>query len=233
MKKEHLKKIAELGRVCTIAFDKGLIDTHSGNISTGIGDHILITKTGKSLINLKPQDFTLVPIIKPKKDKKGNGSSDCNESDASSEIDIHRFILRSFPNSTVFHSHPIDAITLSLHMDYGLIKLPDEIKKKQIGKEGFNIYKKLYKKYPNLQIITPLDFESAYYFPHIFVLPLNLVEDIKAKSSVIDFEAKEMFKENGVFMIKSHGSFAWGKTPLEALRWTMMLEASAKVILSF
>lgn len=198
----YLKKILELARVCNIAFDKDLIDTHSGNISMGAGEDLLITKTGRSLINLKPQDFTLAPVIKPEKEDK---------SGASSEIDIHRFILRSFPNSTVFHSHPLNAIALSL----SLHKNTDNNKKK----------------YPELDEITPLDFESAYFFPVIYVFPLNLIEDIRANNLKTEFEAKDIFKENGVFMIKSHGSFAWGRTPLDALRWTIMLEASAKIIL--
>lgn len=81
--------------------------------------------------------------------------------------------------------------------------------------------------------IIPLDFETAYFFPKIYIFPLSFIADIKAKNLNIDLKAKDIFKENGVFMIKSHGAFAWGKTPLDALRWTLMLEASAKIILSF
>ena len=47
-KPEYYKNIAELGRVCKIAFDKGLLDTHSGNISMDIKKGILITKTGEA-----------------------------------------------------------------------------------------------------------------------------------------------------------------------------------------
>ncbi|MCL4542252.1 MAG: class II aldolase/adducin family protein [Deltaproteobacteria bacterium] len=227
---KYRKKILELRRVCNIAFDKDLIDTHSGNISMGIDKDLLITKTGRSLVNLKQQDFTVVPITRPKKgDKKYN---DCSDNGASSEIDIHRFILKSFPNSTVLHSHPLDAVVLSLHTGYGFIKPPD-IKTPRISTSSFNKIEKLYKEYPGLSEITPLDFESAYFFPKIYVFPLNLINDIKTKNLMADFEAREIFKENGVFMIKSHGSFAWGKTPLDALRWTMMLEASAKIILKY
>ncbi len=89
MKKNSIEfdeKILELRRVCNIAFDKGLIDTHSGNIGMGIGDNVLITKTGRSLIDLQSHDFTTVPLIKSKKDTKSM------DGDASSEIDIYRFI---------------------------------------------------------------------------------------------------------------------------------------------
>jgi len=91
--------------------------------------------------------------------------------------------------------------------------------------------KKIYKEYPGLDKITPADFESAYFFPEIYVLPLKLMEDIKAGKMKFKLEAKDIFKENGVFMIKSHGSFSWGQTPLDALRWTMALEASSEIIL--
>ncbi|MCL4321332.1 MAG: class II aldolase/adducin family protein [Deltaproteobacteria bacterium] len=216
----YLKRIAELRQVCKIAFDKGLIDTHSGNISIGLGKNLLITKTGRSLINLKPQDFTAVSIIKPKKGDKDGG--------ASSEINIHRFILKSFPDSTVFHSHPLNAIALSLSPHKNM----DNNKEKGDRFKSVPFFlENLYKKYPELDEITPLDFESTYFFPKIYVFPLNLIEDIKTNNLKTGFEAKDIFKENGVFMIKSHGSFAWGKTPLDALRWTIMLEASAKIIL--
>lgn len=220
----YSKIITELKRVCNIAFDKDFIDTHSGNISVGTGDDILITKTGRSLIDLKLQDFTIVPLNKPEKN---------NDNDPSSEIDIHRFILKSFPNSTVLHSHPINAVSLSLHMDYGQTVPNINIKKPDINARNINKIKELYAKYNGMDEITALDFESAYFFPKIYVFPLDFIEDIKADRLKIKLEASDIFKENGVFMIKSHGSFSWGKTPLDALRWTIMLESTAKIILSF
>lgn len=219
MKKEqaYLKEILDLNRVCKIAFDKDLLDTHSGNIGMGIGGDVLITKTGRSLIDLKPQDFTIVPLY---------GS---DGSDASSELEIHKFILKSFPGSTVLHSHPLNAIalSLSLHENNNNTAMKDDK-----FKSAPLIIKKLYKKYPDLDKITPIDFECAYFFPEIYVFPLKFIEDIKTHNLLKPVcEAKDIFKENGVFMIKSHGSFSWGKTPLEALRWTMALEASSKIIL--
>lgn len=204
-------QIDELRQVCNVAFDKGLLDTHSGNISLGIGKDLLITKTGRSLLDLEPDDFTIEPIACSK-------SPMADNYEASSEIDVHRFILDSFPGSAIFHAHPINAIALSLLAEQG-------------GTES-NQISFLSKKYPELKIITPLDFETNYFFPRIFVFPLKFIDDIKAKNPIVDFKAKDIFKENDVFMIHSHGSFAWGKTPMEALRWTMMLDTSAKIIIS-
>ena len=222
-KLEYSKYVSELGRVCKIAFDKGLIDTHSGNISMGIKKSILITKTGKSLINLKPSDFTSVPLNPEKQSRNGLNPAESTEaSEPSSELEIHKFILKSFPGSTVFHSHPVNAIALSLILN----------KKRAVKfKSSSLVIRKLHAEYPDLDKITPLDFESAYFFPEIYILPLKFTEDIKSGGLKLKLEAKDMFKENGVFMIKSHGSFSWGPTPLEALRWTMALEASSEIIL--
>ncbi|HEC25537.1 MAG TPA: hypothetical protein ENI54_05980 [bacterium] len=216
---ESDEKILELRQVCNIAFDKGLIDTHSGNIGMGIGDNVLITKTGRSLIDLQSSDFTTVPIMKSEKDTKSM------DGDASSEIGVYRFILKSFPCSTIFHSHPPNAIALTLNQHKNSNTENQEPESKPC------LLKSLREKYSGLDEIVPLDFESAYFFPKIYVFPLNLMENIKNDTLKTTFEAKDIFKENGVFMIKSHGSFAWGKTPLDALRWTMVLESSAKIIL--
>ena len=218
-KHEYSKNISELRYVCKIAFDKGLLDTHSGNISTEINKKILITKTGRSLINLKRSDFTAVPLNQ-NLNKKRPGLTD---NVASSELEIHKFILKSFPGSTVLHSHPLNAIALSICLD--------KIKKHDKFSSSPQAVKNIYKIYPDLNKITPVDFESAYFFPEIYVMPLQLIEDIKSGKFMPKLEAKDIFKENGVFMIKSHGSFSWGKTPLDALRWTMALEASSKIIL--
>ncbi|MHB1545418.1 MAG: class II aldolase/adducin family protein [bacterium] len=217
-KTEYSKNVLELGRVCKIAFDKGFLDTHSGNISMGINRNILITKTGRSLIDLKPRDFTVVPLSSE------NESRRCGftENGPSSELEVHRFILKSFPGSTVLHSHPLNAIALSLSLD--------KINKNKFEPSTLAV-KNIYKEYPDLDKISPVDFESAYFFPEIYVLPLKLIEDIKTDKLKLKFEAKDIFKENGVFMIKSHGSFSWGQNPLDALRWTMALEASSEIIL--
>ncbi len=213
-----------------MAFDKNLIDTHSGNISMGIRDTMLITVAGKSLIDLKDADFTTVPLRvsvrnKPNKEAPHIGPV------PSSEIEVHRFILQSFPDSTVFHSHPPSATALSI--------LSCNKKVRSIMREGNNEFTKnqiknaeeVCSKYPETTFITPLDFETRYFFPQIPVYPLSFTEDIKKGRGFADFKKIGIFGGNGVFMVKSHGSFAWGKTPLDALRWTLVLETAAKLIL--
>lgn len=230
-KESSLLKIKEMRVVCNIAFDKDLIDTNSGNISYGLGKDMLITKTGASLMNLKYEDFTVASV--------SAGNVQLNYHPASSELAIHRFILKSFPESCVFHAHPSSAIALSL-LDNILSNKKDskllieELKEENKDNNNLDDFmnKSLILKYPDIKIIIPLDIETAYFFPYIYVFPLGFINDIKSlNENKLNFSAKDIFKEQGIFMIKSHGSFAWGKTPIEALRWTMMLEAASKIIL--
>ena len=220
MEKKYSKLIAELRNACNIAFDKNLVDTHSGNISAGTEDGILITKTGRSLMNLKPDDFTVMPAV-----PENNNDNRSEKNSASSELEVHRFILNAFPSSSVFHCHPLNAIALSL----------SKYKAEADGISGTitnGSIKKLFSIYPDIKIIKPLDFESAYFSPEIYVFPLKFIDDVKSgKFSAYNIKACDIFKENGVFMVKSHGSFSWGRTPMDALRWAMTLEASSEIIL--
>lgn len=253
---EILKKIEEMGQACRIAFDKGLLDTHSGNISSGYKENLIITKTGASLANPETGDFVIEALFPEETGKWSVLSKEISVSEKaldlfpsknfkpSSEIQVHRFILESFPEAAVFHSHPLNAITLSLFSINGKIKLPGlkEMEEKFINYDcgrgrklsGKNSGKKagVLKKYPETSLIVPFDFETRYFFPEIPIFPLELIEDIKTGKIGTYFKAKDIFKEDGVIMIKSHGSFAWGKTALDALRWTMLLESTAKIILT-
>jgi ribulose-5-phosphate 4-epimerase/fuculose-1-phosphate aldolase len=276
----YLKKIKEMQYSCSIAFNKNLIDTHSGNISYGDADsnEMIITKTGASLINLEIKDFTIAPI---EINKIGiNKTSYLTEEESpSSEIAVHRFILKSFPDSCILHTHPETAIALSIKDNYKfrenkyIYNLEDfnnincnesksaneyENKKnifenlknikageKEVYKNiplnltnnndvilnNLNIISGLFKIYPELKILKPADFEAAYFFPSIYIFPLSFIEDIKSNNkNNINFKAGGIFADNGIFIVKSHGCFAWGKTALDALRWTMMLESSSRIL---
>ncbi len=226
MKTGYSKYVSQLRTICKIAFDKNLIDTHSGNISMGVENKILITKTGRSLINLKQDDFTLASLE----------DNDKNNNEASSELEVHRFILKSFPSAAVFHCHPLNAAALSLCLDKidKISASAAENKTNKFDNANSNsptYIEKIYSHYPGTDIITPIDYESAYFFPKIYVFPVKFIDDIKKGGLKFKLNADDIFKENGVFMIKSHGSFSWGKTPIDALRWAMTLEASSEIIL--
>jgi len=248
----YLKKIKEMQKACSIAFSKNLIDTHSGNISCSesVNNEIIITKTGASLINLEVNDFTIAPLVVA--GTAGNNSSYPSdiwkESSPSSEIAVHRFIAQSYPDSCILHTHPETAIALSINDNYRysenkyIYNFEDfnknkdallTLDKKNADANNLNIdiISKLFKIYPELKILKPADFEASYFFPLIYIFPLNFIDDIKLNNkNNINFRISDIFTDNGIFVIKYHGCFAWGKTALDALRWTMMLESSSKIL---
>ncbi len=248
----YLKKIKEMHEVCSIAFSKNLIDTHSGNISCGnsLNNEIIITKTGASLINLEVNDFTVAPLeISDTANNRYYPSDTRKENSPSSEIAIHRFIAQSYSDSYILHTHPETAIALSIsdkNRKYSENKYMynfDDFNKnkdallklnnKNADTKNFNIdiISKLFEKYPELKILMPADFEASYFFPLIYIFPLNFIDDIKLNNkNNINFKISDIFTDNGIFIIKYHGCFAWGRTALDALRWTMMLESSSKIL---
>ncbi|RZD16503.1 MAG: hypothetical protein EVJ46_05660 [Candidatus Acididesulfobacter guangdongensis] len=247
----YLKKIKEMQKACSIAFSKNLIDTHSGNISCGnsLNNEIIITKTGASLINLEVNDFTIAPLEIADIANNGYYPSDTlKESSPSSEIAVHRFIAQSYPDSCILHTHPETAIALGINDNYRysenkyMYNFEDfnknkdallALDKKNSDTKNLNIdtIHNLFEKYPELKILKPADFEASYFFPLIYIFPLNFIDDIKLNNkNNINFKISDIFTDNGIFIIKYHGCFAWGKTALDALRWTMMLESSSKIL---
>lgn len=88
-----------------ILFQRGLVDTRSGNVSVRLGkNRMIIKKTGENMGFLKKQSFVVVPI---------NGTSP-KDKFASSDLEIHRKIYALHNRfNVVLHSHPPEAIALS------------------------------------------------------------------------------------------------------------------------
>ncbi len=83
-------------------FIRGLIASHSGNLSVKRGDEILITRRGSMLGNLTKEDIVSVPLIADKVEA------------ASRELVVHRAIYQSTSALACVHAHPPYAIALSL-----------------------------------------------------------------------------------------------------------------------
>lgn len=83
-------------------FIRGLIASHSGNLSVKRGNEILITRRGSMLGNLTKEDIVSVPLMADKVEA------------ASRELVVHRAIYRATSALACVHAHPPYAIALSL-----------------------------------------------------------------------------------------------------------------------
>ena len=85
-------------------FTRGLVSSHSGNLSIRLGDRIIITRRGSMLGCLHENDLIETGIDK----------NDRSTPLASTELAVHRAIYQQTPALAVIHAHPAYAITLSL-----------------------------------------------------------------------------------------------------------------------
>ena len=85
-------------------FTKGLVSSHSGNLSIRLGERIIITRRGSRLGCLQEHDLIETGINK----------NDRNTPLASTELAVHRAIYQETPALAVVHAHPPHAVALSL-----------------------------------------------------------------------------------------------------------------------
>jgi len=85
-------------------FTKGLVSSHSGNLSIRLGERIIITRRNSGLGSLEEHDLIETGINK----------NDRNTPLASIELAVHRAIYRETPALAIVHAHPPHAVALSL-----------------------------------------------------------------------------------------------------------------------
>jgi len=85
-------------------FTKGLVSSHSGNLSIRLGERLIITRRTSRLGCLEEHDLVETGINK----------NDRNTPLASIELAVHRSIYKETPASAVVHAHPPHAVALSL-----------------------------------------------------------------------------------------------------------------------
>jgi L-fuculose-phosphate aldolase len=85
-------------------FTKGLVSSHSGNLSIRLGERIIITRRTCGLGCLQEHDLIETGISK----------NDRNTPLASIELAVHRAIYRETPALAIVHAHPPHAVALSL-----------------------------------------------------------------------------------------------------------------------
>jgi L-fuculose-phosphate aldolase len=84
--------------------DRGLVESHFGNISIRAGSKMLITKSGSALDEITENSVVEVNIEMPSS----------LDSIASSETVVHRTIYQNTPALAVIHAHPPFAVIESL-----------------------------------------------------------------------------------------------------------------------
>ena len=105
--------IGEFRRIGEMMFISGIVDASSGNMSCKVKRGVWITKTGKSLYNLRGKDIVEIGF---ERDVRWNA--------ASSEVEIHINIYRALDKAkAVVHAHCPYAVALSL--EYNKIKPAD------------------------------------------------------------------------------------------------------------
>ncbi len=85
-------------------FTRGLISSHSGNLSIRLGDRLIITRRGCRLGCLQEHDLIETGISK----------NDRSTPLASTELAVHRAIYQQTSASAIVHAHPPHAVALSL-----------------------------------------------------------------------------------------------------------------------
>jgi len=85
-------------------FTRGLVSSHSGNVSIRMGDRLIITRRDSKLGCLQEHDLIETGIDK----------NDRYTPLASRELPVHRAIYRETPALAIVHAHPPHAIALSL-----------------------------------------------------------------------------------------------------------------------
>ncbi len=85
-------------------FARGLISSHSGNLSIRLGDRLIISRRGCRLSCLQENDLVETGISK----------NDRSTPLASTELAVHRTIYQETSALAIVHAHPSHAIALSL-----------------------------------------------------------------------------------------------------------------------
>lgn len=94
-------RFQEIGRDL---FARGLVSSHTGNLSIRLGDNLIITRRGSQLGCLQEQDLIETGIFK----------NDRLTPLASTELAVHRAIYRTTSALAVIHAHPPHSIALSM-----------------------------------------------------------------------------------------------------------------------
>ena len=176
-----VREIIECGRRL---FEEDLVSARAGNISYSYGEELYITRSGASLSCLTPQDIIRVNLQR----------LDTLDERASSELIVHRKVIRETALRAVVHAHPVSAVVLSYETD----------------------------------LIKPVDSEGYLILGEVPVVSPSKV----TASSELAISVSNALLEAKVVVVKGHGAFSAGNSPLEAWAYLSTLEHSCRILLS-
>ena len=87
--------------------EENLVYSYVGNLSRKWKEKLFITRTGISLRNLSEEDIIVIPF----------DESSILEERASSEINIHKELIKRSGKNSVVHTHPIYTVLLSFKVE--------------------------------------------------------------------------------------------------------------------
>ncbi|NPA32367.1 MAG: aldolase [Aquificae bacterium] len=90
--------------VANLLSKEGLTYAHTGNMSRKLGEELFITRRGAHIGHLFPEDIINVPLT---------GRSVLDER-ASSELNVHRKIIKTIKADALLHTHSPCTVSLSL-----------------------------------------------------------------------------------------------------------------------
>jgi L-fuculose-phosphate aldolase len=96
--------LAQFQRIGRDLFTRGLVSSHTGNLSIRLRNHIIITRRGCMLGDLQEHDLIETGVEK----------NDRSTPLASTELAVHRAIYQATPAQAIVHAHPPYATALSL-----------------------------------------------------------------------------------------------------------------------
>ena len=95
--------LAQFQSVGRDLFTRGLVSSHSGNLSIRLGERLFITRRGSMLGKLEEHDLIETGIFR----------NDRSTPFASSELDVHRAIYKEGHATAIVHAHSPHAVALS------------------------------------------------------------------------------------------------------------------------
>lgn len=96
--------LQEFQQIGADLFNRGLVSSHSGNLSVRLGDNLIITRRRAQLAHLTEHDLIETAL----------GYNDRATPSASNELSVHRTLYQQTGAQAILHAHPVYTVAVSL-----------------------------------------------------------------------------------------------------------------------